>query len=230
MKKTVVTICLMGLIISGCNAKSVQLKTEADKEQYAVGVNIARNFIQSNIEVDPDLVMAGFQDANANTLKLTNQEVEEGLISFFKKQERKAQLKQEEASKGNREKGESFLTQNAKKPGVKTTASGLQYRVLEKSKQSSARKPRVTDTVTVHYRGTLIDGTEFDSSFKRNKPASFPLNGVIRGWTEGLQLMSVGDRFEFVIPSELAYGKRGAGGQIGPDSVLVFEVSLLNIK
>ena len=112
---------------------------------------------------------------------------------------------------------------------MKVTASGLQYKVLEEGGKKG-KQPKSTDTVTVHYRGTLIDGTEFDSSYKRNQPTSFPLNGVIAGWTEGLQLMSEGDKFQFVIPSELAYGKRGAGGAIGPDAVLIFEVELLDVK
>jgi FKBP-type peptidyl-prolyl cis-trans isomerase len=128
----------------------------------------------------------------------------------------------------NSEKGEAFLAENAKKEGVKTTASGLQYKVL---KEGSGMSPQKTDTVAVHYRGTLLDGTEFDSSIKRGQPAEFPLNRVIPGWTEGVQLMKVGAKYQFTIPSKLAYGERGTpGGPIPPNSTLIFEVELLAIK
>ncbi|MFZ4683682.1 MAG: FKBP-type peptidyl-prolyl cis-trans isomerase [Terrimicrobiaceae bacterium] len=125
------------------------------------------------------------------------------------------------------EKGEAFLKQNATKEGVETTASGLQYKVLT---EGTGKIPKATDTVTVNYRGTLIDGTEFDSSYKRGEPISFPLNGVIPGWTEGVQLMKEGAKYQFTIPSKLAYGSRGAGGVIGPDETLIFEVELLKVK
>jgi FKBP-type peptidyl-prolyl cis-trans isomerase FkpA len=125
------------------------------------------------------------------------------------------------------EKGEKFLAENKTKEGVKTTASGLQYKVLT---EGSGKKPSATDTVVCHYRGTLLDGTEFDSSYKRNEPAEFPLNRVIPGWTEGVQLMNEGSKFQFFIPSKLAYGEHGAGGVIGPDETLIFEVELIKIK
>jgi FKBP-type peptidyl-prolyl cis-trans isomerase FkpA len=125
------------------------------------------------------------------------------------------------------QKGEDFLKENAKKEGVKTTASGLQYKVL---KEGEGKSPTATDTVTVHYRGTLLDGTEFDSSYKRGEPAEFPLNRVIKGWTEGVQLMKEGSKFQFFIPSGLAYGERGTpGGPIGPNETLVFEIELLKV-
>ena len=126
------------------------------------------------------------------------------------------------------EKGQTYLAENAKKPGVKTTASGLQYTVL---KEGTGKSPKATDTVLVHYRGTLLNGTEFDSSYKRNQPIEFPLNGVIPGWTEGVQLMKEGAKYQFVIPSNLAYGRRGTpGGPIGPDETLIFEVELLKVR
>ncbi len=125
------------------------------------------------------------------------------------------------------EKGEKYLAENAKKEGVKTTASGLQYKVL---KEGEGKTPKATDTVQVHYRGTLLDGTEFDSSIKRGEPAEFPLNRVIKGWTEGVQLMKEGSKYQFVIPPQLAYGDRGAGGPIGPNETLIFEVELLKIR
>lgn len=125
------------------------------------------------------------------------------------------------------ERGQQFLQENAKRDGVKTTASGLQYEVITEGKGKS---PKATDEVLVHYRGTLLDGTEFDSSYKRNEPISFPLNQVIKGWTEGVQLMKEGAKYRFFIPSNLAYGSRGAGGAIGPDETLVFEVELLKVQ
>ena len=125
------------------------------------------------------------------------------------------------------EKGETFLQENGKKEGVHTTVSGLQYKVL---KEGTGRSPKATDTVKVNYRGTLLDGTEFDSSYKRNQPIEFALNQVIPGWTEGVQLMKEGAKYEFVVPSKLAYGRRGAGGVIGPDETLIFEVELLSVR
>jgi FKBP-type peptidyl-prolyl cis-trans isomerase len=134
---------------------------------------------------------------------------------------------QKKESEANIAAGKKFLEENKKKKGVTVTASGLQYEVV---KQGNGATPKATDTVKVHYKGTLLDGTEFDSSYKRGQPASFPVNGVIKGWTEALQLMKVGDTFKLVIPADLAYGERGAGGMIGPNATLVFEVELLGVE
>ena len=126
------------------------------------------------------------------------------------------------------EKGQAYLAENSKQPDVKTTSSGLQYKVMQ---DGTGKSPKATDTVLVHYRGTLIDGTEFDSSYRRKEPIEFPLNGVIAGWTEGVQLMKEGAKYQFVIPSNLAYGQRGTpGGPIGPDATLIFEVELLKVR
>jgi len=144
----------------------------------------------------------------------------------FKQQAEARALAQKAADEKNKADGVKFLTENGKKKGVTTTKSGLQYEVL---KQGVGAKPKATDKVTVNYRGTLIDGTEFDSSYKRGQPVTFPLNGVIKGWTEGVQLMNVGSKYKFVLPSKLAYGARGTGPKIGPNSVLVFDVELINI-
>jgi FKBP-type peptidyl-prolyl cis-trans isomerase FklB len=141
--------------------------------------------------------------------------------------QKEVMAKQAEVAKKNKAEGEAFLAENKKKEGVKTTASGLQYKVIKPGK---GKKPKSSDTVTVNYRGTLIDGTEFDSSYKRGQPATFQVSGVIPGWTEGLQLMEEGAKWQLFIPSNLAYGERGAGGVIGPNATLIFEVELLSIQ
>ena len=146
---------------------------------------------------------------------------------YMKEMSEKRKKEQGQLGGKNSEEGKKFLAANKKKKGVKTTKSGLQYKVI---KQGKGKKPGVADTVTVNYRGTLINGKEFDSSYKRGKPDTFPLNGVIPGWTEGVQLMSVGSKYELYIPSDLGYGERGAGGSIGPNAALIFEIKLIEIK
>ena len=229
MKNKIIILAITGLIMSGCDTKSREPKTEIEKEQYSIGVNIAKNFSESNINIEIDWVIEGLKDAHNKDLKLSPEEVDTHVANYFKKQELERRRKNQKIGLSNQEIGEKFLKANKKREGVTETQTGLQYRIIHKSKNQK-RKPKATDTVSVHYRGTLINGQEFDSSYKRNSPASFPLNGVIKGWTEGVQLMNVGDKFEFFIPSKLAYGKRGAGQLIGPNSVLIFEVELLDIQ
>ncbi len=161
-------------------------------------------------------------------MQLTDAEMKDALDQFRKDLMAKMEAKQKSAGDGNKKAGEAFLATNGKKPDVKTTASGLQYRVLKAGK--GTKSPKATDTVKVHYHGTLIDGTVFDSSVERGEPISFPLNGVIPGWTEGVQLMKEGDKFQFTIPSKLAYGEQGAGGKIGPNATLIFDVELIAIE
>src|SRR5437667_9870592 len=150
-------------------------------------------------------------------------QIKEVMATFEKDMEQK----QKQAGDKNKAEGAKFLEENKKKEGVKTTASGLQYKVV---KDGSGAQPKATDTVTVNYRGTLINGTEFDSSYKRGQPATFPLNGVIKGWTEGLQLMKVGSKYQFFVPPNLAYGERSVGPDIAPNSTLIFEGELLGVK
>ena len=218
-------------------AKSTSaLKTEEQKVSYAIGLNIANNLKQmkqqANFAVDANLVAQGLKDAFAGgKLKMTPEEAASTMQAFSQKM----QAKQKEAMAAreadmkkvgdqNAVEGKAYLEANAKKDGVKTTKSGLQYKVITKGK---GPKPKETDTVTVNYRGTLINGKEFDSSYSRGEPATFAVNAVIPGWTEVLQLMPEGSKWEVTIPSDLAYGPGGAGGDIGPNATLVFEVELL---
>jgi FKBP-type peptidyl-prolyl cis-trans isomerase len=168
----------------------------------------------------------GIQDAVSGQLKMEESDLMAAIQEFSMLQQQKA----ETAIAAFAQEGRDFLASNSTQPGVMTTASGLQYMVVESAADSSARMPSEEDTVSVHYEGTLTDGSVFDSSIQRGQPATFPLNGVIPGWTEGLQLMKVGDKFRFFIPSELAYGPNGAGDAIPPNAVLIFDVELLEIK
>src|SRR5213593_4340248 len=203
--------------------KSPQLKDQKDKVSYSIGLNIGFNLNRQNVQINPDLVSAGIKDAIDGKPKLTTDQIKEIMAKFEKDMEQK----QKAAGEKNASEGAKFLDENKKKDGVKTTASGLQYKVI---KDGAGAQPKATDTVTVNYRGTLINGTEFDSSYKRGQPATFPLNGVIKGWTEGVQLMKVGSKYQFFIPPNLAYGERSVGPDIAPNSMLIFEVELLGVK
>jgi FKBP-type peptidyl-prolyl cis-trans isomerase FklB len=203
--------------------KSVDLKDQKDKVSYAIGLNIGVNMNKQKLPVNADALSAGIRDGLANTPKMNDNEVRDTMMAF----EKDMMDKQKVAGEKNAADGAKFLEDNKKKQGIKTTASGLQYKSL---KEGSGAPPVATDTVTVNYRGTLIDGTEFDSSYKRNEPATFPLNGVIKGWTEGVQLMKKGSKYQFFIPANLAYGERSPGAGIPPNSTLIFEIELLEIK
>ncbi len=203
-------------------------KTQKDRVSYVIGVDIGTNLKKHSIDVNPDLLFKGIKDGlSGDKLMMSDQEIKETIAAFQKE----IQAKQEELSKKmgekNKKEGEAFLAENKKKDGVVTLPSGLQYKILKKG---SGKKPKLTDTVTTHYKGTLIDGTEFDSSYRRNQPVSFPVNGVIAGWTEALQLMEEGAKWQLFIPPHLAYGERGAGPRIGPNATLIFEVELLSIQ
>ena len=203
--------------------KSPQLKDQKDKVSYSIGLNIGFNLNRQNVQINPDVLSAGIKDAIAGKPQLTTDQVKEVMTTF----EKDMQQKQKAAGEKNASEGAKFLEENKKKEGVKTTASGLQYKAI---KEGTGAQPKATDTVTVNYRGTLINGTEFDSSYKRGQPATFPLNGVIKGWTEGLQLMKVGSKYQFFVPPNLAYGERTVGPDIAPNSTLIFEVELLDAK
>ena len=203
--------------------KSPQLKDQKDKVSYSIGMQIGFNLGRQKVDVNPDVLAAGIKDAIAGKPQLTPDQVKDIMAQFEKDMEQK----QKQLGEKNKTEGTKFLEENKKKAGVKTTASGLQYKV---EKEGTGAQPKATDMVTVNYRGTLIDGTEFDSSYKRGQPATFPVNGVIKGWTEALQLMKQGAKYQLFIPSNLAYGERAMGPDIGPNSTLIFEVELQDVK
>lgn len=193
-----------------------------DKVSYAIGLSMGQNLMGSGVKkMEYADLAAGIKDVlEGNKPQISYQEAQEVLGKFFQELEEKVAGEAKKA-------GEEFLAANAKREGVKVTASGLQYEVLE---ASLGQKPKATDTVKVHYEGTLIDGTVFDSSYRRGEPISFGLNQVIKGWTEGLQLMSIGSKYKLYIPYELGYGAQGAGGSIPPYAALIFTVELLGIN
>ena len=203
--------------------KSLQLKDQKDKVSYSLGLNIGFNLGRQNISINPDVLTAGIKDAIAGKPQLTTDQVKETMAAF----EKDMTEKQKVAGEKNAAEGTKFLEENKKKEGVKTTASGLQYKSI---KEGTGAQPKGNDTVTVNYRGTLINGTEFDSSYKRGQPATFPLNGVIKGWTEGLQLMKAGSKYQLFIPPNLAYGDRAVGPDISANSTLIFDVELIGVK
>lgn len=204
--------------------KPPQLKDTKDKVSYSIGLNIGFNFKKQNMDLNTDALMAGVKDAISGKKPLLDEnQVRETMTAWTKE----ITEKQKAMAEKNATDGEKFLTENKKKDGVKTTPSGLQYKV---AKEGTGPQPKETDTVTVNYRGTLIDGTEFDSSYKRGEPATFQVTGVIKGWTEALQMMKVGSKYQLFIPPNLAYGERAMGPDISPNSTLIFEVELMNIK
>jgi len=200
------------------------LKNQKEKISYIIGMDIGNNLKKQSIDIDPNILAKGVKDAFSGSQPLlTEQEIRETTMAFQKEM----MAKQEEVAKKNKKEGEAFLAENKRKEGVKTLPSGLQYKVI---KAGSGKKPTLSDTVTTNYRGTLIDGTEFDSSYRRGQPVNFQVNGVIPGWTEALQLMEEGAKWQLFIPSNLAYGERGAGRDIGPNATLIFEIELLSIQ
>ena len=199
-----------------------------DKVSYALGIGIGRQLSQMGAaDLNIDDFAQAIKDVIAGDLKLGDAEAQQIVQEFFAKQEEKQKAEAAEKGKAAKQDGEKFLAENGKKEGVITTASGLQYQVL---REGNGQSPKATDTVECHYEGTLIDGTKFDSSYDRGQTATFPLNQVIAGWTEGLQLMKEGGKYRFFIPYELGYGERGAGASIPPFSTLVFDVELVPVK
>jgi FKBP-type peptidyl-prolyl cis-trans isomerase len=204
------------------------LKTQKDKVSYGIGMNIGKSLKKDAVDVDVDLLVKGLKDSLSDGKTLLSEEEYRATLTALQKE---MMEKQAEASKAlaekNKKDGEAFLSENGKKEGVVTLPSGLQYKVI---KSGTGKSPKPVDTVETHYRGTLIDGTEFDSSYKRGQTATFPVDGVIPGWTEALQKMKEGDKWQLFVPSNLAYGERGAGRDIGPNATLIFEVELIAVK
>jgi FKBP-type peptidyl-prolyl cis-trans isomerase FkpA len=227
VRNTLATAVLAAAVAAPSVGAVDKLTTEKEKVSYMVGMDLSNGLAQIKDEIDPAIVAQALQDAlkGGKTL-LTQEEALAVRQAFVQKMQTAQAEKQKAQATTNKAEGEKFLAANKSKPGVKTTASGLQYQVI---KEGTGKKPSATDQVKVHYLGTLIDGTKFDSSYDRGQPAQFALNGVIPGWTEALQLMTVGSKYKLFIPSDLAYGEKGTPGPIGPNSTLIFEVELIEI-
>lgn len=228
MKKLNLILAVVAVsILASCQqggTGSTAITSLEDSVSYSYGVQIGKDIARRKVEgINPDILAQGLKDAIADDAKFSEDQMREVFQAFDAKQ----MEKQNERNEALVEEGNSFLADNKSKEGVQVTESGLQYKVLV---EGSGASPTETDEVTVHYTGKLIDGTVFDSSVERGEPASFPLNRVIPGWTEGLQLMNEGAKYEFYIPSELGYGPRGAGSDIPPNAVLIFEVELISIN
>ncbi|OGP63135.1 MAG: hypothetical protein A2170_16300 [Deltaproteobacteria bacterium RBG_13_53_10] len=229
MKSGLIIALSIGILAGQVYAQDVVLKTPKDKVSYSIGMDIGMTLKNQSIEVDPAILARGIKDSMTGQKPLmTEQEIRDTIAAFQKEMTAKQQELAKQMGEKNKKQGETFLAENKKKEGVKTLASGLQYKVI---KAGTGKKPKATDTVTTNYRGTLVDGTEFDSSARRGKPATFPVKGVIPGWTEALQLMEEGAKWQLFIPSNLAYGERGTpGGPIGPNAALIFDIELISIQ
>lgn len=237
----VIAVCVLFCSCDSMSQQKAKLKTKQDSVSYAIGVDIGRSMKKQDLELDLNVLLAGMKDATAsplpgqatdankasNKIQLTDEQMQAVMQSFQADMMQKMQAKRAKESDENTAQGKKFLEENAKKEGVKTTASGLQYKVI--TANAGGKTPADTSVVRVHYKGTLINGTEFDSSYKRGQPTEFPVNGVIKGWTEALKLMKTGEKFQLFIPSELAYGAQGAPPSITPNATLIFEVELLEI-
>jgi len=208
-------------------AADAQLKDQKDKISYSIGLDIGTTLKRQLIDVNEELLNKGIQDGLSGAKPLmTDEQTKETMSTFQKDMIAKQAAAKKVTGEKNAAEAKKFLGENKTKEGIKTTASGLQYKVL---KDGTGPSPKATDTVKVNYRGTTIEGTEFDSSYKRGQPASFPVNRVIKGWTEALQLMKVGSKYQLFVPADLAYGEKGAGSDIGPNATLIFDVELLGI-
>lgn len=237
MKSVLTSIFAIGLLAFQASAQDqkaeqkTEPKLDLQKLSYAIGMNIGNsltNIRHQSIEIDVDTMTKAVKDVMAGKpTTLTEQEARQAIGDMNNELRRRHEEERKGLGEKNKKEGEAFLAENAKKPEVKTTSSGLQYKIITEGK---GEIPKASDTVTTQYRGRLIDGTEFDSSYKRGQPAQFPVTGVIKGWTEALQMMPVGSKWELYIPSDLAYGERGSGQNIGPNATLIFEIELVGIK
>lgn len=227
LRKTCLAAALTAVCLSA-PLSAQELQSETERYSYILGLDVGQSLGNLDTELDLDVLRQGIEDALEDRERaMSDEEIQATRAALMQQVQARAQARAQAQGETNRQAGAEFLAENAEREGVEVTDSGLQYEVIE---AGDGERPGAEDTVTVHYRGTLLDGTEFDSSYSRGEPATFPLNGVIPGWTEGLQLMPVGSTYKFYIPSELAYGERGAGQAIGPNSTLVFDVELLEIQ
>jgi FKBP-type peptidyl-prolyl cis-trans isomerase len=232
MKKSIV----LGTVVLGLVAcsqgeapadKPVALDSDRSKLGYAMGMDVGKSLGRMAADIDAEAFVEAFRTSFAKgEMRMKPEEAAGVTQAYFQEKQQEKQAEMAATGAANKSSGMAFLAENKQKDGITTTPSGLQYELL---RASEGARPVATDTVKVHYKGTLIDGTEFDSSYARGEPAIFPLNGVIPAWTEGVQLMSVGSKYRLFAPSELAYGERGAGEKIGPNATLIFEVELLEI-
>lgn len=231
MKRICLSALLLLPVLYGCAAtapKPAALETDVQKNGYSVGYDIGRALKKQPLDLDAETMARGLTDAYRGSAQaMTDEDMVKQLNALRAEAQRRMLEQRKQAGDKALQEGEAFLAKNKTEPGVVTTASGLQYKIVKAGK---GKKPTAKDTVTVHYRGTLINGTEFDSSHKRGQPATFPVAGVIPGWTEALQLMPVGSIWTLYIPSKLAYAENGSGPQIGPNTTLIFEVELLEIN
>ena len=205
------------------------LNTQKEKASYVIGLNIGRSMHKDSVDVDTAILLRGMKDGLAGAKPLlTDDEARAVMVALQADLRTKQEEKMQALAETNKKEGDAFFAENKTKDGVVTLPSGLQYKVLV---EGTGPKPTATDTVVCNYKGTLLDSTEFDSSYKRGQPVTFPVNGVIKGWTEALQLMPVGSKWQLFVPPDLAYGARGGpGGGIGPNATLIFEVELMSIK
>lgn len=219
----------LGFLAAQASAEEAPvLKTQKDKMSYSIGAEAGKNFKRLGVEVDTDLLVKGLRDALSGEKLLMTDEELRGTMTAYQAEVRQKQAQAARlAAENNKKAGDAFLAENTTKEGIVTLPSGLQYKIL---KAGDGKMPTAADTVECHYRGTLINGTEFDSSYRRGQPATFKVTGVIPGWREALKLMSVGSKWQLFIPPQLAYGERGTGRDIGPNATLIFEVELLAIK
>ncbi len=244
MRKILIIVICIWFVIVACDQKrtanqpstevkakitKTDIKSLEDKASYGMGYNMGKRFIQLGFDIDPELFSQGISDVSKETATplMTEEEIAEAIKDYQEKIRNKKMKERDKKATENKVKGKAFLEENKKKKGVVTLESGLQYTII---KEGTGKKPKATDRVKVHYKGTTIHGEEFDSSFKRNKPAIFPVNRVVGGWTEALQLMPVGSKWELCIPAELGYGARGQGNKIDPNATLLFEIELISIE
>jgi FKBP-type peptidyl-prolyl cis-trans isomerase len=228
MKRAVLAVVMLMAVVTVASAQqAAPLKTDKDKLSYAMGMDLAGQLKSNSVDVDPTLFAKGMQDLFAGKTLLTDDEAKAIITALQKAMIVKRTSELQAAGAKNKTEGEAFLAANKAKAGVVTLPSGVQYKIIT---TGTGPKPTLEQTVACHYRGTLIDGKEFDNSYLRGQPSTFPVKGVIKGWTEVLQLMPVGSKWQVFIPPALAYGERGAAADIGPNATLIFEIELVAIK